>query len=159
MSTKYVAFMLLFASLGLMPLISHPELYNPAKSSLISSKNTSYTLVGDALLGQNPSNFFKSKPPQPKIYKVWVTGYSSTVEETDDDPFITASGIYVYKGIAAANFLPIGTAIRIPEVFADQIFVIEDRMHPKNNYKVDIWFPDKQEAKEFGAKFTKVEVL
>lgn len=88
-----------------------------------------------------------------------VTGYSSTPEETDDTPFITASGNYVRTGTAAANWLPIGTVIRIPEIFGEQVFIVEDRMHERNNYKVDIWFPDKPSAKNFGVKFTKIEVL
>lgn len=156
MSTKYVAFMLLFAILGLTPVFAGSGKYNYVEPL---NKNYAYSLIGDALLSQNMLNITKSGQFRPKVYKVWVTGYSSTEEETDDTPFITASGVYVYKGIAAANFLPMGTTIRVPELFGDQVFIIEDRMHPKNSNKVDIWFPSKQEAKEFGATLTKVEVL
>lgn len=89
-----------------------------------------------------------------------VTAYSSTPEETDETPFITASGSKVREGIVANNLLPFGTRVRIPEIFGDKIFEVEDRMHPrKSNYHIDIWFPEKSLAKEFGAKIAKVEIL
>ena len=90
---------------------------------------------------------------------VVVTAYSSTPEQTDDTPFITASGTIVREGIVAANFLPMGTKIRLPDIYGDKIFVVEDRMHPRKKYMVDIWFPSYWEAKEFGAKRTYIEVL
>jgi 3D (Asp-Asp-Asp) domain-containing protein len=82
--------------------------------------------------------------------RVWVTAYSSTPEETDADPFITASGESVHRGIVATNFLPFGTKIKIPELFGDQIFIVTDRMHPRKKNFVDIWMPTKQEALRFG---------
>ncbi|MCH8244608.1 3D domain-containing protein [Patescibacteria group bacterium] len=94
-----------------------------------------------------------------KTIRVVVTAYSSTVDQTDDTPFITASGTRVRDGIVAANFLPIGTKIKLPDIYGDRIFVVEDRMHPRKKYMVDIWFASYTEAKEFGAKLTYVEVL
>jgi len=94
-----------------------------------------------------------------KIYERVITAYSSTPEETDDTPFITASGSHVRFGIVAANWLPIGTAVRIPEHFGDQVFIVEDRMHPRNHDKVDIWMPSKEEALVFGIQIAKIEVL
>lgn len=91
---------------------------------------------------------------------VIATGYSSSPDETDETPLITASGDQVRAGIVANNLLPFGTEIRIPELYGDTIFVIEDRMHwRKGYYHVDIWFPSKEEAKNFGAKDTYIEVL
>ena len=95
-----------------------------------------------------------------KTLKVIVTGYSSTVEQTDSTPFITASGSTVKEGIVANNLLPFGTEIRIPELYGDKVFVVEDRMHKrKGYYHVDIWFPEYAQAKEFGAKTIYIEVL
>jgi 3D (Asp-Asp-Asp) domain-containing protein len=89
-----------------------------------------------------------------------VTAYSSTVLETDESPFSTASGSSVRDGIMANNLLPFGTKIRIPEIYGDKIFTIEDRMNPKVGfYHADIWFPSYSEAKNFGAKTTYIEVL
>ncbi|HDJ30484.1 MAG TPA: hypothetical protein ENF31_00785 [bacterium] len=91
---------------------------------------------------------------------VVVTGYSSSPEETDNSPLITASGGYVRDGVVANNLLPFGTEIRIPEIFGDKIFVVEDRMHwRKGYYHIDVWFPTKEEAKRFGAKRTYIEIL
>lgn len=101
--------------------------------------------------------------PEPKVEKklnVIVTAYSSTVWQTDDDPFITASGSYVKDGIVANNLFPFGTRIRMPEIYGDKIFVVEDRMNRrKSNYHFDIWFSTYNEAKNFGVKDTYVEVL
>lgn len=96
---------------------------------------------------------------EPKPLNVWLTAYSSTPEETDDTPFITASGSHVRNGIAAANFLPFGTKFRVPEIFGNKIFVIEDRMHSRFSKRVDIWFETKEEAKNFGKQFSKIEIL
>jgi 3D (Asp-Asp-Asp) domain-containing protein len=91
---------------------------------------------------------------------VVVTAYSSSVWETDSDPFITAAGTEVRDGIVANNLLPFGTKVRIPEIYGDKIFVVEDRMsQKKGNYQIDIWFPSYSEAKSFGAQKTYIEVL
>jgi len=89
-----------------------------------------------------------------------VTAYSSTAAETDETPFITASGKQVKDGIVANNGLPLGTKIRMPELYGDKIFVVEDRMSwQKSNYHFDVWFSSYWEAKNFGAKRTYIEVL
>lgn len=94
-----------------------------------------------------------------KTYVITATAYSSTVDQTDDTPFITAWGTRVRDGVVAANFLPFGTVIRIPEVFGDKTFVVEDRMHIRFSNRVDIWFPSREEALEFGAKRIKIEIV
>lgn len=91
--------------------------------------------------------------------RVVITAYSSTTWQTDDTPFVTAAGTEVREGIVAANFLPIGTRIKIPDLYGDRVFVVEDRMHPRKNYMVDIWFPDYWDALDFGAKRSYIEVL
>ncbi len=91
---------------------------------------------------------------------VVVTGYSSTIWQTDDTPSITASGKTVGQGVVANNLLPFGTEIRMPELYGDQVFVVEDRMSSiKGNYHVDIWFSSYWDALNFGAKMTYIEVL
>lgn len=91
--------------------------------------------------------------------KVWITAYSSTPEETDDSPFITASGTRVRDGIVATNLLPFGTKIKIPQLFGDKIFVVEDRMHRRKTNHVDVWMPTKSKAKRFGIAHTEVAVV
>ena len=109
------------------------------------------------LANSNPKN------PEPQIVQkipVIVTAYSSTVWQTDNDPFITAAGTWVKDGIVANNKYPFGTKIRMPEIYGDKIFIVEDRMHwTKGNYHIDVWCASYEEAKNFGAKRTYVEVL
>lgn len=115
-------------------------------------------LNGNSLLPvADPSN------PEPQVVKkfpVIITAYSSTPWETWGDPFITAAGTEVRKGIIANNLLPFGTKVKIPELYGEKIFVVEDRMNSKKgNYHFDIWFPSYEEALSFGAKKTYIEVL
>lgn len=99
-------------------------------------------------------------PSSIQTRKITVTAYSSTPDQTDDSPFITASGKLVCDGIIASNFLPFGTKVRFPKLFGDKIFIVEDKMHERfADTRVDIWFPDKESAKEFGIKQTIMEIL
>lgn len=92
-------------------------------------------------------------------YVVMASAYSSTPDQTDDTPFITAWGTQVRDGIIAANFLPFGTLVKMPELYGDKIFVVEDRMNKRYTYKIDIWFPERELAMEFGNKKVKIEVV
>ncbi len=114
------------------------------------------TTQGNSLLPiSNPAD-----PIKVQAIKMVVTAYSSTPEETDDTPFITASGKTVEDGIVANNLLPFGTEVMIPEIYGDKIFVVEDRMHQrKGYYHLDIWFADTKQAKDFGSKRVYIEVL
>ena len=96
-----------------------------------------------------------------KTINMVITAYSSTHDQTDDTPFITASGKYVTDGIIANNMLPFGTKVRIPDLYGNKIFTVEDRMHPrKGKYQADIWFAKYDQAKNFGAKYNiSIEVL
>lgn len=90
---------------------------------------------------------------------VTATGYSSTPDQTDLSPFITASGEYVYEGTLAVNFLPFGTQIKFPDLYGEKVFVVEDRLARKNGHKVDIWFQSREEAQEFGIKTVKMIIV
>jgi 3D (Asp-Asp-Asp) domain-containing protein len=97
--------------------------------------------------------------PAPKSKVTVITAYSSSYDETDGNPFITASGTNVRDGVVAANFLKIGTKVQIPALYGDKVFVVEDRMASYNNGKVDIWMPSKAQALQFGVKRTEIVVL
>jgi len=88
-----------------------------------------------------------------------ITAYSSTVWQTDSSPFITAAGTVVREGVVAANTLPFGTKIMMPDLFGDKIFTVEDRMAPKNYHKIDVWFPSTYNARWFGVKRARVLVI
>lgn len=95
-----------------------------------------------------------------KTINVVVTAYSSTPDQTDDTPLVTASGKCVKDGIIANNLLPFGTKIRIPKLYGDKVFTVEDRMNKKKgNYHIDIWMPNTPLAVNFGVKTAEIEVL
>jgi 3D (Asp-Asp-Asp) domain-containing protein len=95
-----------------------------------------------------------------KTVEAVMTAYSSTPDQTDDSPFTTASNKQVRDGIIANNMLPFGTKIRIPELYGDKIFVVEDRMNKRmGNHRFDIWMPDRSSALKFGVKSVTIEVL
>jgi len=90
---------------------------------------------------------------------VWVTAYSSSVNETNDNPFQTASQTPPRDGVIAANFLTFGTLVTIPELFGDKVFVVEDRLHRSKKWVVDVWMPSKEAALEFGSHLTNIVVI
>lgn len=81
-----------------------------------------------------------------------ITAYSSSPDETDDTPCITASGTKCRQGIIACNSIEFGK-----QIFIDSMgwFTCEDkvseRMSKRAGYStIDIWMPTKKEAKKFG---------
>ncbi len=95
-----------------------------------------------------------------KTIPMLITAYASVPDETDDTPFTTASGKMVAVGIVANNMLPFGTKVMIPELYGNQVFVVEDRMAKRmGSYHMDIWMPTKTSAVVFGAKTATIEVL
>lgn len=101
--------------------------------------------------------------PEPTKIVVVATAYSPRPQETDSTPFITATGTRVRDGIIAANFLPFGTLIRIPELFGDKIFTVEDRMNRRYTHayphRIDIFFHDTKKAIRFGKQSLTLEVV
>ena len=85
--------------------------------------------------------------------------YSSTPSQTNGDPFITASGTRVTDGIVANNCLPFGTEIRIPNLFGDKVFRVQDRMAARYGCEsFDIWFSSTADAIQFGKRTATVQV-
>ena len=115
-------------------------------------QNLLMVVGGDSLMGMN--QFL----PQ-KTINIVLTGYSSTSDQTDDSPFITASNTRVRDGIVAANFLAFGTRVKIPSLFGDKVFTVEDRMARKHDDKMDIWFSERYLANNFGIKEADVIIL
>ncbi|MCX6795529.1 MAG: hypothetical protein NT165_02260 [Candidatus Falkowbacteria bacterium] len=107
--------------------------------------------------------------PQEPEYKVIstsvhkMTAYNSEVGQTDNSPCITANGFNVCEhgteDTVAANFLKMGTKVRIPELFGDRVFTVRDRMNARHATRVDVWMKDRSSAMKFGVKVAKIEVL
>jgi 3D (Asp-Asp-Asp) domain-containing protein len=117
---------------------------------------------------QNDSSKYGSLPvagdaPARRHYTIPITAYTSDVAQTDDSPCITASGLDVcdrnIENVVAANFLPLGTRVKIPELFGDRIFYVEDRMNRRYYYKMDVWLKEYNEAKQFGVQYVTIEVF
>ncbi len=99
---------------------------------------------------------------------VTVSAYSSTPDQTKyyGSPFTTANNERVYWGGVAANIIdadgrnvPFGTKIKIPELFNNQVFTVNDRMNRRYQNNIDIWFPNRSDALEFGRKTVKIIVV
>jgi|APSaa5957512535_1039671.scaffolds.fasta_scaffold189716_1 3D (Asp-Asp-Asp) domain-containing protein len=95
---------------------------------------------------------------------VTITAYSSTVDQCDDDPFITASNKRVERGVIALsrNLLKKFDA-EAPFDWGHEIyiiidgdslgpFIVEDAMNKRYKDYVDIWHPTREEANNWGVK-------
>jgi len=135
------------------------------KENSISTDNSDSDLRAifekDAKDAEKPKTSFKVI----REHIVQASGYSSTPDQTDSTPFITASGEHVRDGIIAANVyvngqrLPFGTLVRIPDIYGDKVFIVEDRMNIRYRNNIDIWFPERQSALEFGIKQIRIEIV
>lgn len=99
---------------------------------------------------------------------IWVvaTAYSSDRFQTDNTPCIPANGYdlcehyekFGYGNTIAANFLPLETQVRLPDLFGNQILVVRDRMHERfGPGRIDIWMPSRESAQTFGVKYLQME--
>lgn len=89
--------------------------------------------------------------------RVMSAAYSSTIDQTDGNPFGTASGTTVHPGTLAANFLPFGTVVRI----GNQLYTVEDRLNARYNgkYIVDVWQESRQAALAYGVRVVEMEIV
>ena len=91
-----------------------------------------------------------------KVIQAVVTAYSSTPEQTDDSPRVTASGRYVGpKVIACPKSYKFGTMVRI----LGKVYECADRMNQKFGERFDVWFEKTEDALAFGKKNITVEIL
>ncbi len=98
-----------------------------------------------------------------ETYLIPITAYTSDVAQTDSTPCIAARGFdlceHNEEDVIAANFLRMGTKVRIPELYGDRVFTVVDRMNARYSYHVDIWMKEYDDAKNFGLKFATIEVF
>ncbi|MDP2656342.1 MAG: hypothetical protein Q8P11_02135 [bacterium] len=104
-----------------------------------------------------------SSDPASKVMYVPATAYSSTVDQTDSSPCTTANGYNVcqnnQENVLAANFLPFGTRVRIPDMYGDRVFTVQDRMAHRFSNRIDVWMKSREAALQFGYRKVKIEVL
>jgi len=85
---------------------------------------------------------------------VTLTAYSSTPDQCDSSPYITASNKPVRHGVIAVSDdiikelgLSFGQRVLIP---GHGVFEVQDRMNPRWHRRVDIWHDDREAARLFG---------
>lgn len=116
-----------------------------------------------------PTEFPAADERQP-LRKIWVlaTAYSSTPDQTDDTPCVTANGYdlcsaYETQGegnTIAANFLFFNQQVKLPDIFGGKILVVRDRMNQRyGRGRIDVWLPTREEAKQFGVKWVEMEIF
>jgi 3D (Asp-Asp-Asp) domain-containing protein len=91
---------------------------------------------------------------QVKSTAITITAYSSSVDQCDSTPHLTASAQPVRVGILAVSRdlieemgLAFGQRVLLPGY---GLFEVRDLMHPRWRRKVDIWESDREAAKLFG---------
>jgi 3D (Asp-Asp-Asp) domain-containing protein len=144
-------------------LLAHGFFFIAITSNLMPALTTISSTLEWAGVGGDIVEAIKLKAEESKYEKVEViaTAYSSTPDQTDSTPFITAANTHVRDGIVAANFLKMYTQIKIPSLYGDKIFTVEDRMNRRYNEvippRIDLWMEGRSQAIRFGIK--KLEIL
>jgi 3D (Asp-Asp-Asp) domain-containing protein len=107
------------------------------------------------------------------------TAYNSMPGQTDASPFKTATGARTRFGIVALSrdllrSIPYGSRIVLEDMgswsngsgrgkynrmLSTMIFVVEDTMHPRKKGTVDVWFPARRQAIQWGARRLRIRVV
>ena len=92
--------------------------------------------------------------PAPRLLNFEATAYSITGT--------TASGMQTRRGIVAADpkVLPLGTRIRVHDAGSySGEYLVSDTGPAVDGHEIDIYMPSTQEAKNFGRRKVRVEIL
>ena len=93
---------------------------------------------------------------EPEVIQAVITGYSSTEDQTDSTPNLTAYNTKTRKGIVANNCLKKGTTV----IIEGMALIVEDRKNSRYGCEwFDIWFSDRTSAINFGLKRMNVLIL
>jgi 3D (Asp-Asp-Asp) domain-containing protein len=99
--------------------------------------------------------------------------------QTDASPFKTATGARTRFGIVALSrdllrSIPYGSKVVLEDMgswsngsgrgkynamLSKMIFVVEDTMHPRKRSTVDVWFPARRQAIQWGARRLRIRVV
>ena len=134
--------------------------------------NNSFAYAQESVIWENPN----SGPQEPEeilprtlhtIFEntegrggFWILGtvyaYSSEVDQTDEDPYTSASGERVRDGMIANNCLVFGTSV----IIGGKNYEVLDRMNERHGCEVfDIWHSTKEAADIFGKKELELNIL
>jgi 3D (Asp-Asp-Asp) domain-containing protein len=160
----------LFLDLLIFPFPGSANHFIASKASILETETVlvqipEVQLVESENVAKEPVAVIKDKKPLEIAYsrRFTMTAYNSEEAQCDSTPCITANGFNVcehgVEDTVAANFLPFGTKIRVPELFGDKIFIVRDRMNQRYQERVDVWMLHKDNAIDFGVKYPLIEVL
>ncbi len=131
--------------------ISSPEVTEPTFSAPVPHPKPARAAAEAG--GQRLPVTLDRQPIQ--TFTATLYAYSSTPDQTNGDPFITASGQRVTDGIVANNCLPFGTEVKIN----GKMYRVQDRMAARYGCSsFDVWHPTRQSAIQFGKQTAVVEV-
>ncbi len=102
-----------------------------------------------------------------KSHQVNMTAYTARPEETDDTPFITASGDSVFEGgVAVSRNLMSQYGFNFGEIiyvygenWNDKVLIVNDRMHNRKKNWIDVFMWDLQDALNLGKTKTRAYLL
>lgn len=165
-----VALVAVFAAVIAISIFAPREVYaqTGAVSSAFKSIVSFFTDTEvDAQVEANVFPEVEDRKPTRTILAV-MTAYSSEVAQTDATPCIPADWKYDLcehyekygeQNTIAANFLPMGTKVRFPDLYGDKVFVVRDRMNARYGMgRGDIWMPTRAEAVQFGVRKVTMEI-
>ncbi|MFA6105566.1 MAG: hypothetical protein WC725_03150 [Patescibacteria group bacterium] len=134
--------------------------FNFLNPHLATAQITQASEVLEPTISIEPGSRLNRQAVKPRIIKGVITAYTSTADQTDSNPLITASGKKVNEYTIAGNGLPFGTVIKIPSLFGDKKFIVTDRMNSRYGFgRFDIWLnASRAEALKFGVKKVTIEI-
>jgi 3D (Asp-Asp-Asp) domain-containing protein len=113
-------------------------------------------------------------------YTLKSTAYNSHVDQTDATPHLTATGATTAFGVIAISrdmlgSIPYGSLVRLKDLGSyrsgrgegkfqelldtQDLFIVEDTMHPRKLEQIDVWFADESEALSWGVRKVELEVV
>ncbi len=98
---------------------------------------------------------------------VFATAYNSEVGQTDDSPFITATGTRTRPGVLAVSrdllrVFPYGTRVRLEDLTGNspwlngRTFIVEDTMNARFTNRIDLWMTSHSEAINWGGRSVRI---
>ncbi|MEI7451894.1 MAG: hypothetical protein WCK37_01675 [Candidatus Falkowbacteria bacterium] len=149
-------------SLALASAINSVESSTPKVQDVVADDSDPGSSIGVSEK-KTPAPYVQPKYSVVSISNHMATAYTSEAAQTDSDPCTAASGFNLCQhGIEdsiAANFLPLGAKVRIPDLFGDRVFTVRDRMNARFSNRIDVWFKNKRDAINFGIKNVKIEIV
>ncbi len=98
---------------------------------------------------------------------VKATAYNSEVGQTDNSPFITATGTRVRPGVIALSrdllrIFPYGSRVTLQDkagLLNGRVFIVEDTMNVRMANTIDIWMGSRAQALAWGSRTVRITAL